>query len=322
MNRVIEWLLEAEVHIEYNTRKYFLNEMLTTEQIEEWMDKITNNEKVITLLNDLQGWPGYPLKRHNDAAHLIHKLVFLADIGLTKKNPIIEQVAQKIFSQQSEEGLFQIVANIPTHFGGSGKDELLWMLCDAPSILYSIQKMGWVEDKRVNFGLEYLASLVRDYGWPCVTIPKLKGKFRGPGKKNDPCPYANLVALKALQQHPKWKESKECKIGVEVLLNLWDQRKERKAYLFGMGTDFNKLKLPFIWYDILHLTEVLTQFNWLRKDERLVQMIELIKAKADDRGLYTAESVWRAWNGWDFAQKKEPSPWITFVVYRMLNRMK
>lgn len=322
MDYVINWLLNSEPYVEYNTKKYLLNEKLDYEQIGCWESKIIQNQKVETFLKDLLDWPGYPLKRHNDAAHLIHKLVFLVDIGLTKRNSLLEQISQRIFSNQSEEGLFQIIANIPTHFGGSGNDEFLWMLCDAPSILYSLQKMGWSDDNRINVGLEYITNLIEDFGWPCVTTPKLKGKFRGPGKKKDPCPYANLIVLKALQQHPKWKESEECKIGAEVLLNLWEQRKEKKAYLFGMGTDFNKLKLPFIWYDILHCTEVLTQFNWLRKDERLIQMVEIIKSKGDDKGLFTAESVWNAWKGWDFAQKKEPSPWITFMTYRILDRMK
>jgi len=32
---------------------------------------------------------------------------------------------------------------------------------------------------------------------------------------------------------------------------LWEKRREQKHYLFAMGTDFNKLKAPLIWFDIL-----------------------------------------------------------------------
>ena len=87
-----------------------------------------------------------------------------------------------------------------------------------------------------------------------------------------------------------------------------------------MGTDFAKLKAPLIWYDILHVTEVLTQFEWLRKDKRLGEMVAIVKAKADDQGRFTPESIWQAWREWDFGQKREPSAWLTLIAQRMLER--
>jgi hypothetical protein len=89
-----------------------------------------------------------------------------------------------------------------------------------------------------------------------------------------------------------------------------------------MGTRFKKLKAPLIWYDILHVVDVLSDLPWLNKDERLHEMVELIELKADEEGKYYAESVWRAWSEWSFGQKKEPSSWITFLVYRILKRIK
>ena len=87
-----------------------------------------------------------------------------------------------------------------------------------------------------------------------------------------------------------------------------------------MGTDFKKLKAPLIWYDILHVTDVLSQFSWVQKDERFLEMIDILKMKFNEHGKCTAESVWRAWKEWDFGQKREPSKWITMLVYRILNR--
>jgi hypothetical protein len=31
--------------------------------------------------------------------------------------------------------------------------------------------------------------------------------------------------------------------------------------------------------------------------------------------------MYRAWKGWSFADKKNPSPWLTFLVLRMIKRM-
>ena len=91
--------------------------------------------------------------------------------------------------------------------------------------------------------------------------------------------------------------------------------------MFYMGTDFRKLKAPFVWYDILHVLDVLSQLSWLRNDSRLKEMSDIIKSKADNEGKYTPESEWKAWKGWDFGQKKQPSRWLTFLVLRILGRI-
>jgi hypothetical protein len=68
------------------------------------------------------------------------------------------------------------------------------------------------------------------------------------------------------------------------------------------------------------VTEVLTQFEWLRTDRRLSEMLSIVKAKAGDEGRFTPESIWQAWREWDFGQKREPSAWLTLLAWRMLRR--
>jgi hypothetical protein len=213
-----------------------------------------------------------------------------------------------------------VKVNIPTHFGGTGQDQCAWMLCDAPSIVYALVKLG-AKDRRVKTAAKYLASLIRDNGWPCAATSDL-GKFHGPGRRSDPCPYANLITLKALAQTREWHADEVCHVGAETVLNLWKQRKEQRPYLFGMGKDFAKLKAPLIWYDILHVTEVLTQFEWLRSDKRLGEMVAIVQAKAADEGRFMPESIWQVWRDWDFGQKREPSAWLTLIVQRMLQRLR
>jgi hypothetical protein len=87
-----------------------------------------------------------------------------------------------------------------------------------------------------------------------------------------------------------------------------------------MGTDFKKLKAPFIWFDILHVTDVLTRFDFLGGDPRLEEMVQIIESKRDENGLYKAESIYRSWKEWDFGQKRSPSPWITFKAYSIIDR--
>jgi hypothetical protein len=126
--------------------------------------------------------------------------------------------------------------------------------------------------------------------------------------------------VQALAPAREWHDDEACHSGAETLLGLWQRRREQRPYLFAMGTDFARLKAPLIWHDILHVTEVLTQLEWLRSDKRLGEMVAIVKAKAGDQGRFTPESIWEAWREWDFGQKREPSAWLTLIASRMLRR--
>jgi hypothetical protein len=116
------------------------------------------------------------------------------------------------------------------------------------------------------------------------------------------------------------QDGKSAKVGVETLLTLWDESKERHPYMFFMGTDFRKLKAPMFWYDILHVLDILSQFAWARKDKRFKEMLNIVEAKADGDGRYTPESIWTVWKDWDFGQKKTTSRGLTFFIQRIIER--
>ena len=111
----------------------------------------------------------------------------------------MKAIVDSILALQSEEGPFQLPMNIPTHYGGSGNEEGAWALCDAPLIVYSLIKLGLSNDPRVTKAVEYLLTLQRENGWPCA-VSKALGTWRGPGRKDDPCPDANLGMLKGLAE--------------------------------------------------------------------------------------------------------------------------
>lgn len=318
MNDLISWLLEGPSWIRYRTRLDLFDQSEKDPEVLEAKKSLLEDSQIKEVVKELQNWPGPTLRRHKDPSHPIHKLVFISDIGLNTGDPGISSILNKILAHQSEEGLFQIYINVPKHYGGAGEGMWSWMLCDAPLILYALIKLGFKDDRRINNAIEYLVNLISENGWRCIVSPKIK--FRGPGRKDDPCPYATLLMLKLLSQSKDWIESDQSKIGIETLLNLWDKSREKHPYIFYMGTDFRKLKAPLVWYDILHILDVLTLFPYLKKDSRVKEMTDIVKAKADSEGRFTPESVYTKLKGWEFSQKKEPSRWLTFLVKRTIER--
>lgn len=272
------------------------------------------------LVLGLQPWPVRILNSHKSAGHPLHQLVFLADLGLRETDPGMKPIIDRILSHQDPVGPFQVLSNVPVHYGGTGQDSWGWALCDAPLLLYALVKFGMGEEAGVQASVKHLVSLARENGWPCAGSKEM-GRWRGPGRKEDPCPYATLIMLQLLGQLPEWKETEQSRSGIETLLRLWEDSERLHPYMFYMGNDFRKLKAPLVWYDLLHVVDVLSQYAWVKEDGRFQGMLDLLKGRLDAEGKATGESVWLNWKEWEFGQKKEPSRWITLVAQRALMKV-
>ena len=320
MEKQIDWLLKSE---EPWTRYRTLVDLLTVPESEQEVisarQEMLNHPHIIELIEKAAAWPGYPLKRHNDAKHPLYAISTLADFGVKAGDPGMRQVISRVLEHQSPEGMLETQVFIPKAFGGSDTADWSWMLCDSPTLLYSLLAFNRSDSSDLEPALKHISSLVNDNGWRCIVSPGL-GKFKGPGRREDPCPIANVYALKVLSVSGD-TSGESSRMGTDMLLHHWQLRRDKKYFLFGMGTDFAKLKYPFVWYDILHVVDVLSRFPGVHSDPHFGEMVEVITKQADVDALYTANSMYMAWKGWSFADKKNPSPWITFLVLRILKRL-
>lgn len=320
MNIPVDWLLEGESWVEYRTRLDLLGQSEGDSHVKSARKSMLRDTRVQNLLAELSGWPGTVISSHKSAGQPFHKLTFIADLGLTVDDLGVDTIVAHILEHQATEGPFQLPTNIPAHVGGIGQEQWAWALCDAPLTVYALAKFGLRNEPAVLAAIEHLNSLARDNGWPC-TVSKELGKFRGPGRKDDPCPFANLAMLKALSEFEGLRDSPSCHTGTDILLDLWSESTTRHPYMFYMGTDFRKLKVPFVWYDLMHMLDVLSRFSWLKEDTRLLDMLGILKSKADRQGRFTLESIWTAWKDWEFGQKREPSRWLTLLAWRIIGRV-
>ncbi len=336
-SKTVKWLLEGEPWVVYRTRLDLLDELPSSEQVMQAKRAMIEAPAIQKLMDAFQNWETEIVSGHKKADLLMHFLTFLGDIGLTLDDPGMERVARAALSHLSPEGIIQVGINIPTHFGGTGTNTWGWAPCDSPAVLQALLSFGishrpdLMPASLLSSGIRFMISLGRENGWPCAVSQEL-GKFRGPGRKEDPCPDATLLMLKVLLQwKAQWKEadlpdaeavSDGIRTASECLLGLWADSLVKHPYMFFMGTDFRKIKAPFIWYDILHVADVLGRCPGREQDPRLLEMAGHIVRQADPDGRYTPQSIWKAWADWDFGQKKVPSRWLTFLVLRLAKRLK
>jgi hypothetical protein len=321
MDDTIQWLLDAdEPWTRYRTLVDLLGRPEDDAEVQAARSDMLAHLQVRGLIDNAATWPGFALKRHNDAKHPIYALSTLADLGVRATDPGMPSVVEAVLAHQSEEGAFQTKLRLYKRFGGIDGERWTWIACDAPTLLYALLAFGLGEEGQVREAVEHLVGLAHQNGWRCAAAAEL-GTFKGPGKREDPCPIANVYALKALSQVPELVDSPATRAGTEMLLWHWGRECERKIYLFGIGTFFRRLKYPFVWYDILHVVDILSRFPFIHSDPRFQEMVTTITEQADGEARYTAASMYRAWQGWSFADKKTPSPWLTFLVLRIQQRL-
>ncbi len=101
---IINWFNSGPSWINYRT-KIDLEEKSTGETA-SLKRELLQDPRIVSIIKELKEWPGPVLKSHKNANLLIHKLSFLAKLGLTKEIPAIKDIIDIIFKNQSKEGPF------------------------------------------------------------------------------------------------------------------------------------------------------------------------------------------------------------------------
>jgi hypothetical protein len=139
-HEIIDWLNSGPSWISYRVKIDL--EDKPPKEVKDLKKHVMEDPRIVSIIEELKDWPGPVLKSHKNANLLIHKLSFLAELGLTKDNPEIKNIIDIIFKYQSNEGPFNVLINIPANFGGTGEDLHTWILSDAPVIVSALFKIA------------------------------------------------------------------------------------------------------------------------------------------------------------------------------------
>ena len=309
----IDWLLSGEPFVKYRILIDLLDRQEKDKEVVA-TKKLIRTHKLIKQIFTRQNKAGY-WGTPNDIYKWFPKkdttfwlLGILADLGFTKKDRRIAQACEYVFSNQHASGGF-----------GCGPP-LMPYDCFTGILTESLAKLGYVNDSRLKKAYEWLRQRQRlDGGFWC----KNTGQPGEPREKEPSCALATLYVLGALIQNPKLKNSTIARKSADFLLNCWENRGKIKyaGHDSQIGSGWEKLKYPFTDYRILKYLDTLSQLEFTKNDNRIIQMINLLIAKRDEDGRFYAESIHECWSDFDFGQKKFPSRWITMLVYRIVKRV-
>jgi hypothetical protein len=314
----LSWLLTSQPWIRYRTLTDLMGKSADDPEVQDTKQALLNHPNVQALIEQTAEWFPTSITRHNVPTLSHYKLRMLTDFGLTKDDPGLADIIDKA-TAHTENQMPAARQTLPEQGKERKKrdpqaDEWHAMPCDAPILLYSLLRVG-VNTPQVQQSIETLAKRWHTpQGWFCDFF-FVRGMFK---KLQIGCPMAGLMALEVFSQVPELKESEAARNAYAPLKYHRDSGKS--LYYFGRSKKFWTFKYPFVWYNALYLADVLARFDFLKEEELVRKLVNWIEQSQDDQGRFTPTSMFMPYKGWDFANKKEPSPWITFLCCRTLKQ--
>ncbi len=319
------WLLEKNnPTVRYFTLRDILEKPEHDEEMREAKKDIMETGVVpaILLKQKKEGYWEEPDRFYNAKYKgTVWQLMILAELGTDGKNTQIHNACEFIlsYSQDLESGGF--AHSTSAKKGGGRHSEVI--PCLTGNMVFSLIRLGYLDDKRVREGIKWITSYQRFddgikeslKGWP---YDRLKAACLG----RHTCHMGAVKTLKALAEIPKQKRSsdvqKTIKQGAEYLLI---------HHIFKKSHDLSKvpkpgwLKFGFpLMYqdDVLEILGILTQLGY--NDERMQEAVDIVISKQNSQGRWMLENTFNGRFHVNIEQKGKPSKWITLNSLRALKR--
>ena len=299
---VLHWLLEGPAWVNYAVELQLsgnqpdVRPVLQDNSITKLVSRLKDNNVGIPALRTGR-------VHYTETGKAYWDLFLLADIGLTISDLKLDGEAEEIFRFQQRDGSFVIPPNVQDNY-----------YCMSAILISSLARMGYRDDPRLEKYIRVILNSQNfDGGWHCYN-----GGFDTFGIESWPMDNLNILML--IGQYDKYRESPLLKGAIDLLLRHWESRgRGWHPHGFGVGRRFMSLQYPAVKYGILRVLDVLSLFPYAVNSGAFQNMLDFVRHKAVD-GKYCAESTDEAYAGVDFAQKEEPSRWLTFLINRIEKR--
>lgn len=245
-------------------------------------------------------------------------LILLAELCADPEDQRVRQACESIlrWSQDRSSGGFAYMGT-----GEKGGRRSAVLSCLTGNMVFSLVRLGCLEDERVRQGLDWLANYMRfslepmaSKEWPYV---------HDRCWRDHTCRSGAVKALKALAEVPKRRRSAEMRRtieeGAEFLLSQHIFRKGPGSQEVSRP-DWLKLGFPLMWNtDILEILDILTRLGY--QDTRMHDALNRVLSLRQPDGRWLGENRFQGRFLAQFERNGEPSKWVTLRAIRMLDTM-
>ena len=249
----------------------------------------------------------------------VWQIIILAELGADGNDDRIKQAVEFILrmSQDRESGGFAYRGAV----GGGGLHSAV-IPCLTGNMVWSLIRLGYLEDARVQRGIDWLVKYQRfddaegpaPRGWPYDKREPCWGRHT--------CHMGVVKALKALAEIPEGKRTKRVKStiqkGAEYLLKHHIHKRSHNLERVSKPGWLN-FGFPLMWNtDVLEILGILTRLGY--RDGRMEEAIDLVVAKQDEQGRWLLENTYNGRFQVSIEQKGKPGKWVTLNALRVLKR--
>jgi hypothetical protein len=311
---VVDWLLSCDAPwVRYKALLELTGAAPDSAEARAAYAAMQSHPEISALISALGTWPEKPIGKAYDPKDAIWKLSMLADFGLRRDDERIAAISERVFAAQGEDGGF-----LHGGFDHTKSWHTRPYICISHVMTYALARFGYLGDPRLQSAYEQLEQWRRlDGGWH-------PNKLNLPGNEReaDPsCPFGTVNVLRAGVANPALRGGEVARGAAEFLLTAWARRGEPyRPVGFGIGASWEKTQYPLVQYGLLKTLDTLSLVADIADDNRYLEMLDKLRSKQTPDGKWLAESVNKPYSGFDFGQKKQPSPWITFLALRVLRR--
>ena len=251
----------------------------------------------------------------------VWQLLVLAELGADGNDERIKRACEFTMrhSQDPESGGFSPWHNTKT---GGGSHALV-IPCLTGNMVWSLIKLGYANDPRVQKGIDWIVKYQRfddgakvaAKGWPYDKEVMCFGRHV--------CHMGVVKALKALAEVPANNRSADIKKtiekGTEYLLQHHIYKRSHDLSR-NSKPGWRRFGFPLMYQtDALEILGILTSLGY--RDKRMQEAIDLVISKQDEQGKWKLENTFNGRFQVDIEQRNQPSKWITLNAVKVMKRL-
>jgi hypothetical protein len=318
---VTEWLLEkSNPSVRYLTLVNLLDKKQTDPEVVQAKAEIMLSGVVPKILGrQAEGnWNGPGRFYVDKYKGTVWQLIILAEHEADGGNKQIKDACEYILRYSQDPDSYGF--SYHQRGGDSGGRHSEVIPCLTGNMVWSLLKLGYAKDERVQHGVEWITKYQRfddgtdekPKGWPYDRYEMCWGKHS--------CHMGVVKALKALSAIPRGQRNKKVTDTIakasDYLLkhHIYKQSHDlRKAAKPG----WRKLQFPLMYQtDVLEIACILTDLGI--KDIRMKDAIDIITSKQNEDGKWNLEGTFNGRFQVDIGNKGKPSKWITYRSIKVL----